>query len=101
MHNHGGHFHNEPREVSPANKYKAIDGLCHWRRACHNSLGVQLLAWITRACTGLHFVSTKQSKELEERRNNMHFHLMGEVDLEEYEFPLVDSGLGPRLSSLL
>lgn len=104
MHNHGQHFDIEPKEVSPANKYKTMDGLCHLQRACYNSIGGHLSGWTTRACIWLHLVSSKQSafsnitEKLEGRGTNTCFHLTGgEVDLEEYEFPLVDSGLGLSL----
>lgn len=84
-----------------------MDGLCHLQRASNNSVSVQLSSWTTRACIGLHLVSTRQSAFLNITeqmggRTNTLFHLMREVYLEEYnELPLVDSGLGPRLSILL
>lgn len=95
MHNHGQDFDIESKEVSPANKYKTMADFA----TCKELVTKVLVSNSVHDNKGMHWVASciYQAKyiteQLEGRRTNTYFHLMGgEVDLEEYsEFSFVDS----------
>lgn len=95
MHNHGQDFDIESKEVSPANKYKTMADFATCKElvtkvlvsnSVHDNKGMR---WVASCIYQAKYIT----EQLEGRRTNTYFHLMGgEVDLEEYsEFSFVDS----------